>query len=689
LGTELPKLEGKLKEYEAALESEPTAMPADNEEKKTERSLLLRRMFDGQTILAIGRELQDSYCMKYSDIGYDKDFKYYDEKTLATAVANITNDGQLLNLAQTYANKLKSYQDFVGKYYTYDAKAKQLKLEGAWSSFAKILDDLFRKHGRATYAVLKAYVEVRKDNDTWSACDYNQLEYLARELAGSGWKKALVALEIGGVIEKRGSGRRPGERSIAPELIPLVENVLSKWEKTQQEPAIRNLGMRSHPPLENEKMSDPIWDVFICHASEDKNEIARPLAEALRRKGLEVWYDEFTLTLGDSLSRSIDHGLARSRFGVVILSPSFFKKEWPRKELDGLTVKEVSFGKTILPIWHNVDREYVLQYSPILSDKLAVSTGKGLEQVVDEILKAVDKARNTSVITYEPSSPNKEVFDKQEPRPIGLVVKQVDLYDKIGKDLLRIRIELSETAHPIDIIFPSWNETVDFEQRDALIGNEELRKAIERLSTALNQRNRRRKQLLQAGWDFQTTQADQDFEKLNATCIDAYEKIRAIKPEGFFRKSEVATVTYQNVPNVHISVFQALNTPKGVYNFQLPKVGFEISTDSSIKARVKMSIYLSDKELGLVDDKHGYYSGEMIWERGIGTFWGNFSIPAGCKDSRDTLRLQAEVVMTDSLNRTSTLVRCFTYDRDNNSWFPEPTSWENLRKRAREKGYKL
>jgi hypothetical protein len=192
-------------------------------------------------------------------------------------------------------------------------------------------------------------------------------------------------------------------------------------------------------------------------------------------------------------------------------------------------------------------------------------------------------------------------------------------------------------------------------------------------------------------WDFEIKRADQDqdFEKLNAACIDAYEKIRAFNSEVSFRKSAAATVTHQNAPNVHISIFQELKTPVGFYNFQLPKVGFEISNDSPIKARVKMSIYLSDKELGVVDDKHGYYSGEMLWERGIGTFWGNFSIPVECKDSRDTLRLEAEVMITDSLNRTQTLVRCFTYDRNNNSWFPEPTSWENLRNRARKKGHKL
>ena len=145
-----------------------------------------------------------------------------------------------------------------------------------------------------------------------------------------------------------------------------------------------------------------MWDVFISHASEDKHEIAGPLAEALRSRGLKVWYDEFTLTLGDGLSESIDHGLAKSRFGVVILSPSFFDKKWTKKELNGLTAKEITYGKVILPIWHKVNREYILQYSPILADKYAVSTDNGLDKTVDEILKAISKDRS---VTGRPSAP--------------------------------------------------------------------------------------------------------------------------------------------------------------------------------------------------------------------------------------------------------------------------------------------
>jgi len=73
------------------------------------------------------------------------------------------------------------------------------------------------------------------------------------------------------------------------------------------------------------------WDVFICHASEDKDSFVRPLAIALQEAQLKVWYDEFTLNAGDSLRRSIDKGLAGSRWGLVVLSPYFFAKEWPQR----------------------------------------------------------------------------------------------------------------------------------------------------------------------------------------------------------------------------------------------------------------------------------------------------------------------------------------------------------------------
>jgi hypothetical protein len=132
------------------------------------------------------------------------------------------------------------------------------------------------------------------------------------------------------------------------------------------------------------------WDVFISHASEDKDGIARPLARALEARGKRVWFDEFTLRVGDSLRRSIDTGLARSRFGIVVLSKSFFGRHWPEQELNGLATKEVKGVKVILPVWHGVSHEEVAEYSPTLADRLAASSDRGIEYVIEKLLEAMD-----------------------------------------------------------------------------------------------------------------------------------------------------------------------------------------------------------------------------------------------------------------------------------------------------------
>lgn len=132
-----------------------------------------------------------------------------------------------------------------------------------------------------------------------------------------------------------------------------------------------------------------IYDVFICHASEDKDSFVRPLAEELSFMGLNVWYDEFTLRVGSSLRRSIERGLEDSRHSVVVLSPDFFKKEWPQKELDGLTALEDGARTVILPIWHKVTKSDVLKYSPILAGRVAINSSSGIQHVVSELLKVI------------------------------------------------------------------------------------------------------------------------------------------------------------------------------------------------------------------------------------------------------------------------------------------------------------
>jgi hypothetical protein len=131
-----------------------------------------------------------------------------------------------------------------------------------------------------------------------------------------------------------------------------------------------------------------LFDLFISHASEDKAGFVRPLVNRLSRQGLAVWLDEMTLTLGDSLRGSIDMGLSRSRFGVVVLSPAFFNKKWPQLELDGLWSLELLGGKRILPIWHEVTFADVVRFSPTLANRVAVPSSIGTEKVVQAILRA-------------------------------------------------------------------------------------------------------------------------------------------------------------------------------------------------------------------------------------------------------------------------------------------------------------
>lgn len=116
------------------------------------------------------------------------------------------------------------------------------------------------------------------------------------------------------------------------------------------------------------------YDFFISHASEDKDEIVRSLADSLRENGFEVWYDEFELKIGDSLRKKIDVGLTNSRFGIVIISPSFVKKNWTEYELNGMVAKEMNGRKVILPIWHKISKDEVLKFSPTLADKMALNT---------------------------------------------------------------------------------------------------------------------------------------------------------------------------------------------------------------------------------------------------------------------------------------------------------------------------
>jgi len=144
------------------------------------------------------------------------------------------------------------------------------------------------------------------------------------------------------------------------------------------------------------------FDIFICHASEDKEKFVRQLVKELQKKKLRVWYDEFELKLGDSLRECIDKGLASSRYGAVVLSHAFYSKDWPQQELNALYAKFTLTGdKVILPVWHGITTEEVQKYSPLLADRVAAKSSDGVETVANQIFEVISGNKT------EPSKANK------------------------------------------------------------------------------------------------------------------------------------------------------------------------------------------------------------------------------------------------------------------------------------------
>ena len=151
------------------------------------------------------------------------------------------------------------------------------------------------------------------------------------------------------------------------------------------------------PNATADDVSEESYDVFISHAWEDKESFADELDKELRKLGLKVWYDTNEIKWGDSMRKRIDEGLRKSRYGIVILSPNYIAegKYWTKTELDGLFQLESSGGKRILPIWHNLTKKEVMEYSPIVASKLAMTTATmTAEEIANELAALFSSVSN-------------------------------------------------------------------------------------------------------------------------------------------------------------------------------------------------------------------------------------------------------------------------------------------------------
>lgn len=192
--------------------------------------------------------------------------------------------------------------------------------------------------------------------------------------------KQKKKLDLQSKLNKEEQKERDKAKKEQKEMLTLQQQITSEMQR-QKTQSLHSVDVLKPQPIEQSS-----YDVFVSHASEDKDEFVRDFVKCLQDNGLKVWYDEFTLRVGDSLRRSIDNGLKNSRYGIVVLSEAFFRKEWPQRELDGLFAREVDGEKIILPIWHKISKNEVLKYSPIIADMLALNTASfTIEEIAKEI----------------------------------------------------------------------------------------------------------------------------------------------------------------------------------------------------------------------------------------------------------------------------------------------------------------
>lgn len=236
------------------------------------------------------------------------------------------------------------------------------------------------------------------------------------------------------------------------------------------------------------------WDVFISHATEDKEEFVMPLANKLKEYGVNVWIDKFTLKLGDSLSKSIDEGLREANYGVVVLSKFFLSKGYTDYELRSLISREIGNRKVILPIWHNINKRDIEQYSYYLTDKFALNSNEQslsaiaeaiIEIVRPDIYKTIENLHVTKIL-YENSKVGKMDFYKFSHDMKRIMENNPPKHEELPLDTLVILRLIHEIYKEIDGL--GYDERIEIykyntnPQREILIESKNAAIYLERIS---------------------------------------------------------------------------------------------------------------------------------------------------------------------------------------------------------------
>ena len=267
------------------------------------------------------------------------------------------------------------------------------------NSLDKEIADLEKKQGAKVRdaAALESKINTLKksiNSHTSASTLNNKMRQIATHESDQA-KKSQDSAELGKKIAEKCKKRAEAYLKLQKEQ----QNEQKKQDKANRqiqasyEAQIKELQQQLSRPVvrtdDHLMVTDEEYDVFVSHAFEDKESFVDEFVEALRSQGLKVWYDTDKLKWGDSMREKIDRGLAKSKYGVVILSPNYIAehKYWTKAELNGLFQVETVNGKTILPIWHNLTKKQVVEYSPIIADRKAMTTASTTPEEIAAELK--------------------------------------------------------------------------------------------------------------------------------------------------------------------------------------------------------------------------------------------------------------------------------------------------------------
>lgn len=276
--------------------------------------------------------------------------------------------------------------------------------------------ELFLRHGtntlrvRETRAIEEAqrvlgHVTVQLHCDFASRAKYVSL--YVEDMPNVSCPEAIILNQLSELLDHLTQGLQvaaglPGEVMNVKELVftgqiyiyserPVREEVISQLRQESYRLGHRLVFRSNEFTKERNKHERP--QAFVCHDRRDKTGIAEPLTVELQKLMCPVWYDEYSLRVGDSLREQIEKGLRECQKCILILTQNFLSNEgWTKREYDSAFTREVvEETRVILPVWHGVSVTDVYNYSPILADTVAVKWELGSEEVAKRLLRAIQK----------------------------------------------------------------------------------------------------------------------------------------------------------------------------------------------------------------------------------------------------------------------------------------------------------